>query len=49
VGSRRACTSLILVTLHVLAALQHHFIDRDTVLRRMIPALRTIFHEMGCN
>jgi cytochrome b561 len=25
------------VVLHVLAALKHHFIDRDGVLRRMLP------------
>ena len=31
---------LMLVALHVLAALKHHFIDRDGILRRMIPALR---------
>ena len=28
-----------LVTLHVAAALKHHFVDRDTILARMIPAL----------
>jgi cytochrome b561 len=26
---------LMLVLLHVLASLKHHFLDRDTVLRRM--------------
>lgn len=31
---------MALVTLHVLAALKHHFIDRDDVLARMIPWLR---------
>lgn len=30
---------MALVTLHVLAALKHHFIDRDDVLARMIPVL----------
>jgi cytochrome b561 len=25
------------VSLHVLAALKHHFIDRDGVLKRMLP------------
>lgn len=30
---------MALVTLHVGAALKHHFIDRDDVLARMIPAL----------
>ncbi|MGH8444924.1 MAG: cytochrome b [Solimonas sp.] len=29
-----------LLTLHVLAALKHHFIDRDDVLLRMLPRLR---------
>ena len=28
---------LILVALHVLAALKHHFINRDTILKRMLP------------
>lgn len=31
---------LTLIALHVLAALKHHFIDRDTVLARMVPGLR---------
>jgi galactonate dehydratase len=26
--------------LHVLAALKHHFVDRDNVLHRMIPLIR---------
>ncbi len=26
--------------LHVVAALKHHFIDRDGVLRRMLPGAR---------
>jgi len=30
-------TMAALVALHVLAALKHHFIDRDGVLRRMLP------------
>ncbi len=29
--------AIALVTLHVLAALKHHFIDRDDVLKRMLP------------
>jgi cytochrome b561 len=29
----------VAVVLHTLAALQHHFIHRDTVLRRMLPRL----------
>lgn len=29
--------SIALLTLHVLAALKHHFINRDGVLRRMLP------------
>lgn len=32
-----AWTLLVLVVLHVVAALKHHFIDRDTVLTRMLP------------
>ncbi len=31
---------LVLVILHVAAALKHHFIDRDDVLARMVPHLR---------
>jgi len=33
-------TAILLITLiviHILAALKHHFIDRDTVLKRMLP------------
>jgi cytochrome b561 len=29
-------TLLMLVVLHVAAALKHHFVDRDSVLRRML-------------
>lgn len=29
----------VLIALHVLGALKHHFIDRDNVLRRMIPLI----------
>ena len=28
---------IALVSLHILAALKHHFIDKDTILRRMLP------------
>lgn len=28
---------ILLLLLHVAAALKHHFVDRDTVLRRMLP------------
>ena len=28
---------LVLAALHVAAALKHHFVDRDDVLRRMLP------------
>lgn len=28
---------LLLILLHVIAALKHHFLDRDEVLRRMLP------------
>ncbi len=31
---------LALVVLHVVAALKHHFVDRDDTLRRMLPRLR---------
>lgn len=34
-------TLLALVILHVAGALKHHFIDRDSTLRRMLPLLRT--------
>ncbi|MDX8378690.1 MAG: cytochrome b [Gallionella sp.] len=30
-------TLLLLITLHIAAALKHHFIDRDEVLSRMLP------------
>jgi cytochrome b561 len=33
-------TLLALVTAHTLAALKHHFIDRDGLLARMIPFLK---------
>lgn len=33
-------TLLALVALHVLAALKHHFIDKDSVLRRILPVYR---------
>jgi cytochrome b561 len=33
-------TLLALVIVHVLAALKHHFIDRDGLLARMIPFLK---------
>lgn len=32
---------LALIVLHVAAALKHHFVDRDTVLTRMMPGART--------
>ena len=32
---------IALLALHVLAALKHHFINRDDVLRRMLPFRRT--------
>lgn len=32
---------IVLLALHVLAALKHHFINRDDVLRRMLPFGRT--------
>jgi cytochrome b561 len=30
-------TGIALLALHVIAALKHHFINRDDVLRRMLP------------
>lgn len=33
-------TLLAVVAVHVLAALKHHFLDRDTVLHRMLPVVR---------
>ena len=33
---------LAMVSLHVLAAFKHHFIDRDEVLARMVPRLRPL-------
>jgi cytochrome b561 len=38
---------MTLVTLHVGAALKHHFIDRDDVLARMIPALSRMRRTEG--
>lgn len=35
-----ATVLLILIGLHIAAALKHHFIDKDTILARMIPFLR---------
>jgi cytochrome b561 len=31
---------ILLLLVHVAAALKHHFWDRDTVLRRMLPFTR---------
>ncbi|MFM9863743.1 MAG: cytochrome b [Micropepsaceae bacterium] len=31
---------ILLLILHVVAALKHHFVDRDTVFRRMLPFTR---------
>jgi len=30
-------TMLLIIVVHLLAALKHHFIDRDGVLKRMLP------------
>jgi cytochrome b561 len=35
-----ATALLVLIGLHIAAALKHHFIDRDTILARMLPFLR---------
>jgi cytochrome b561 len=40
IHERGAWALLILIGLHALAALAHHFLMRDTVLRAMLPALR---------
>ncbi len=32
-----AWTLIALIAVHVMAAMQHHFINRDTILRRMLP------------
>jgi cytochrome b561 len=32
-----AITLLVIAVIHALAALKHHFVDRDNVLRRMLP------------
>ncbi|HLS81962.1 MAG TPA: cytochrome b/b6 domain-containing protein, partial [Steroidobacter sp.] len=32
-----AATLLVVALIHAAAALKHHFIDRDDVLRRMLP------------
>ena len=40
VHSFAAWTLLVLAGLHTLAALKHHFIDRDATLLRMLPARR---------
>jgi cytochrome b561 len=31
---------VVVVALHVAAALKHHFVDRDTVLARMLPFVK---------
>lgn len=41
VHEKMAWVALGLLALHVGAALKHHFIDRDDVLARMIPGLRS--------
>ena len=35
-------TMAAVIALHVFAALKHHFIDRDDVLRRMLPRFKTV-------
>jgi len=29
---------IALVSIHILAALKHHFVDKDTILKRMMPS-----------
>ena len=36
-----AWTLAAIATLHLLAALKHHFVMKDTVLRRMLPFTKT--------
>lgn len=38
-----------LVVVHILAALKHHFIDKDNVLRRMLPFVKTIHNNSSHN
>lgn len=38
-------TLFICICLHVLAALKHHFIDRDDVMRRMLPIFKPSTHK----
>lgn len=35
---------MFIVVIHVIAALKHHFIDRDDVLKRMLPSRKNISH-----
>ncbi|WP_306253680.1 cytochrome b [Parvularcula sp. IMCC14364] len=35
-----AIAAVVLIVLHVAAALKHHFVNRDAVLTRMIPSLK---------
>lgn len=35
-----ATVMLVLLVLHILAALKHHFLDRDGTLRRMVPWMK---------
>lgn len=37
-----AWSAIVLVTLHVVAALYHHFLRRDVVLARMLPLLKSV-------
>lgn len=37
-----AMSTLVLVGLHALAALKHHFIDKDDTLRRMLPLTKNV-------
>lgn len=35
-----ACSLMLFVGLHAAGALKHHFIDKDTTLKRMLPSLK---------
>ncbi len=43
-GAHEALAGLLVLTalLHLLGALKHHFLDRDDVLRRMLPFMRVV-------
>ena len=40
---------IAVVSLHILAALKHHFIDKDNILRRMLPAILFLLFAQNAN